>query len=61
MGDGYLALRRYSEAAAAYQRAIALDPQFAPAYASLGDALEQLGRTQDAEQAREQAKQLEHL
>ncbi len=59
MGDVYLALRRYSEAAAAYQRAIALDPQFAPAYASLGDALEQLGRTQDAEQAREQAKQLE--
>jgi len=61
MGDVYLALQRYSDAAAAYERAIALDPQFAPAYAFLGDALEQLGRTQDAEQARKQAKQLEHL
>ena len=61
MGDVYLVLRRYSDAAAAYERAIALDHQFAPAYASLGDALEQLGRTQDAEQARKQAKQLEHL
>src|SRR6266700_2091639 len=59
MGDVYLALRRYSDAVTAYERAIALDPQLAPAYASLGDALEQLGRTQDAEQAREQAKQLE--
>ena len=61
MGDVYLALRRYSDAVTAYERAIAFDPQLAPAYASLGDALEQLGRTQDAEQAREQAKQLEHL
>jgi pSer/pThr/pTyr-binding forkhead associated (FHA) protein len=61
MGDVYLALRRYSDAVTAYKQAIALEPQFAPAYASLGDALEQLGRTQDAEQAREQAKQLEHL
>jgi len=61
IGDVYLALRRYSDAVTAYEEAIALDPQFAPAYASLGDALEQLGRTQDAEQAREQAKQLEHL
>jgi tetratricopeptide (TPR) repeat protein len=61
MGDVYLALRRYSDAAAAYERAIALDPQFALAYASLGDALEQLGRTQDAEQAHEQARQLEAL
>ena len=61
MGDVYLALRRYSDSAAAYERAIALDLQFAPAFASLGDALEQLGRTQDAEQAHEQARQLEHL
>ncbi len=61
MGDIYLALRRYSDAVTAYEQAIALDPQLAPAFASLGDALEQLGRTQDAEQAREQAKQLEHL
>jgi tetratricopeptide (TPR) repeat protein len=61
IGDVYLALRRYSDAVTAYEQAIALDPQFAPAYASLGDALEQLGRTQDAEQARKQAKQLEHL
>ena len=61
IGDVYLALRRYSDAVTAYEQAIALDPQFAPAYASLGDALEQLGRTQDAEQVREQAKQLEHL
>jgi TIR domain/TPR repeat/Tetratricopeptide repeat len=61
MGDVYLALRRYSDAVTAYERAIALDPQLAPAYASLGDALEELGRTQDAEQAREQAKQLEAL
>jgi len=59
IGDVHLALRQYSEAAAAYERAIALDPQFAPAFASLGDALEQLGRMQEAEQAREQAKQLE--
>ena len=59
IGDVHLALRRYSDAAAAYERAIALDPQFAPAFASLGDALEQLGRTREAEQAREQAKQLE--
>src|SRR6266566_2532913 len=58
MGDVYLALRRYSDAVTAYERAIALDPQLAPAYASLGDALEQLGRTQDAEQAREQASNL---
>jgi len=60
MGDVYLALKRYGDAAAAYEQAIALDPQLAPAYASLGDALEQLGRTRDAEQAREQAKQLEY-
>ncbi len=61
MGDIYLVLRRYNDAVTAYERAIALDPQFALAYASLGDALEQLGRTQDAEQARERAQQLEHL
>jgi hypothetical protein len=59
IGDVHLALRRFSDAAAAYEQAIALDPQFAPAFASLGDALEQLGRTREAEQAREQAKQLE--
>ena len=48
---GALRLRqgRADEAVAAFEQAIGLDPQFAPAYVNLADALRQLGRDAEGE------------
>jgi len=46
------------EAVAAYEQALALDASYVSAYAGMSKALLQLGRTQEAEQAHERAKQL---
>ena len=58
MGNVLAALWRYDEAVAAYQQALRLDGMYAPAYAGMSEALWCLGRTQEAEQASAQAKQL---
>ncbi|HUB95181.1 MAG TPA: adenylate/guanylate cyclase domain-containing protein [Stellaceae bacterium] len=47
--------RRYEEAVAAYERAIALDRNFAPAYGALADVLDYLDRHEDTVRLDEQA------
>jgi len=50
-------LKRYEEVIAAYDQTLRLDPNYATAYHNKGLALDQLGRRQEAQQAREKAKQ----
>ncbi len=51
-------IRRFDEALAAYDQAIRLDSNYAFAWNNRGDALQQLGRTREAQQAYERARQL---
>lgn len=51
-------LGRYDNAVVAYKQALALDVSYVPAYVGLAEALSQLGRTQEAEQSFQCAKQL---
>lgn len=60
-GDGFYNLKRYEAALAAYEQAIHLDPNFAPAYRNKGYVLERLGKKREARQAHEQARQLSHI
>ena len=50
--------KRYAEAAAAFEQAIALDRNFAPAYGSLGDLMTWLGRPEETIRLNEQAMRL---
>jgi tetratricopeptide (TPR) repeat protein len=50
-GDRFGDLKQYSEALAAYEQAIRLDPNLAEAYNNKGDVLEQLNRKREAQQA----------
>jgi TolB-like protein/Tfp pilus assembly protein PilF len=50
--------RRFEEAAAAFERAIALDRNFAPAFGSLGDLLTWLGRPEETIRVNKQAMRL---
>lgn len=59
MGDVLATLRRYDEAVASYRQALTLDASYASAYTGMSEAFLQLGRAQEAEQAYEQAKQLD--
>ncbi|HXQ50261.1 MAG TPA: adenylate/guanylate cyclase domain-containing protein [Stellaceae bacterium] len=52
------ALKRFDEAAAAFEQAIALDRNFAPAYGSLGDLVTWLGRPEETIRLNEQAMRL---
>jgi len=52
------ALGLYADAVTTYEQALALDASYASAYTGMGYALSQLGKTQEAEQAYQQAKQL---
>jgi tetratricopeptide (TPR) repeat protein len=54
-GLSFAKARRYPEAAAAFERAIKLRPDFAEAEAQLGLAYQKLGRTQDAIDAAQRA------
>jgi tetratricopeptide (TPR) repeat protein/ubiquinone/menaquinone biosynthesis C-methylase UbiE len=47
-GESQRALHQYDIAVACYQRSLALDPDFAPAFHNLGLALQDLGRSEDA-------------
>lgn len=58
IGDVLAKLRRYDDALAAYKQAVMLDATFADAYYHMGEVLYHLGRGQEAEQAREKAKEL---
>jgi hypothetical protein len=57
LGNTLAKLARYDEALVAYKWAVELDPTFATAYSDMADTLEQLGRNEEAQQAREKAKQ----
>lgn len=48
LGKAYLEQRRYAEAAQALETAVRLDPQYAAAMVSLGDAYTGAGQTQKA-------------
>ena len=50
--------KRFEEAVAAFERAIALDHNFAPAYGSLGDLLTWLGRPEETIRVNKQAMRL---
>jgi adenylate cyclase len=50
--------KRFEEAVAAFERAIALDRNFAPAYGSLGDLLTWLGRPEETIRVNKQAMRL---
>lgn len=56
LGRLYLEARRYGEAAAALEEAIRLDPQYAAALVSLGDAYAGAGQTDKARTALERAR-----
>jgi Flp pilus assembly protein TadD len=58
IGDVFTTLGRYHEAVAAYEQALSLDASYVSAYFGKSKALFQLGRTQEAEQAYQQAKEL---
>jgi CHAT domain-containing protein/Flp pilus assembly protein TadD len=58
-GKTLAARRRWTEAIAAYRRAIQLDPNLAVAHNNLGTALAQQGRLQEAEDAYRRAIQLD--
>jgi tetratricopeptide (TPR) repeat protein len=51
-------LKRYDEALAAYEQAIRLDPNFAIAYYGKGATLDKLGKSREAKQAHDKARQL---
>jgi serine/threonine protein kinase len=57
-GNTLRGLKRSQEALAAYEQAIHLNPNFAPAYRNKGLALEALGKKQGAQQAYERARRL---
>jgi superkiller protein 3 len=48
LGNVYLEVKRYSDAVKAYQHAIQLNADIAPAYCNLGYALMQQGKVDDA-------------
>src|SRR5258708_11163723 len=50
-GNTLSGLKRYQEALVAYEQAIRLDPNYAPAYNNKGLALEALGKNKEAQQA----------
>ena len=47
-GNQFLRQGKLEEAIASYEKAIELNPQFAWSYQSLGEALEQVGRIDEA-------------
>lgn len=56
LGKHYLEARRYPEAAASLEQAIRLDPQYAAALVSLGDAYVGTGENDKARKVLEQAR-----
>lgn len=52
LGESYSDLKRYDEAATAYQQALAMNQKFAPAWYGLSRAYSSLGRADDARNAR---------
>ena len=54
-------LKRYSEALAAYEQAIRLDPNYAPAYYGKGLTLDKLRQSKEAKQAYDKARQLGYI
>lgn len=59
LGESYSDLLRHDEAAAAYREAVALAPQFSQAWFSLARAYMKLGRSADAQAARERLQKLD--
>ncbi len=59
-GNAFYMHKRYKEALAAYEQAIRLNPNNADFYHSKGFTLNALNRIEEAEQAFEKARQLEH-
>jgi serine/threonine protein kinase len=57
-GRTFYKLQKYKEGLAAYEQAIRLDPNFAAAYNGKGNVLTNLGKSREAEQAYEKARQL---
>jgi len=57
-GNTLFDLKRYDEALAADKQAIRLDPNFANAYHNKGLALDNLGKSREAKQAYDKARQL---
>ena len=53
-----MGLKRYDEALAAYDQAIKLDPQKGMYYNNKANTLDALGKKQEAEQARQKAREL---
>ena len=47
-GNQFLRQGKFEEAIASYEKAIELNPQFAWSYQNLGDALEKVGRRDEA-------------
>jgi tetratricopeptide (TPR) repeat protein len=58
LGNVFVRLKRYSEAVTAYEKAIELDPTVTLNHGDLIQALQALGRKEDAEQVHARAKQL---
>jgi tetratricopeptide (TPR) repeat protein len=58
LGDVYARLKRYSEAVAAYEKAIELDPTVTLNYDDFIRSLRALGRKEEAEQVHARVKQL---
>jgi tetratricopeptide (TPR) repeat protein len=58
-GDTHFEQNHFDEAFAAYEQAIRLDPKYAPAYSSKGNAFSRLHRFQEALEAYEQAIRLD--
>ena len=52
LGESYGDLRRYDEAAAAYKQALAMNPKFPAAWFGLSRTYSNLGRVEDAREAR---------